>query len=138
MKLALLLVLVIGQVLASDIVDNLVVGYQGWFGAPNDGSPIVGKWLHWAKWGEEPSPGHITFELYPDVREYPKLYQTQLGNLGNGQSAQLFSSWDESTIDLHFKWMQQYNINTAALQVCIRNSILTNSYSISVSFIFEY
>lgn len=82
------------------------------------GSPILDKWLHWAVWGEQPSPGHVNFELYPDVREYQKLYQTQLGNLGNGQPAQLFSSWDDSTIDLHFKWMQQYNIETAALQVC--------------------
>lgn len=121
MKLTLFLVLVIEQVLmqcqASDIVGTTVVGYQGWFGAPNDGSPIINKWLHWARWGEEPRPGHVTFELYPDVREYQKLYQTHLGNLNNGQPAKLFSSWDDSTIDLHFKWMQQYNIQTAALQV---------------------
>lgn len=43
MKIALLLglVLVIEQALteghSSDIVGKLVVGYQGWFGAPNDG-----------------------------------------------------------------------------------------------------
>lgn len=121
MKLALLFVLVIEQVLSesqpSDIVGKLVVGYQGWFGAPNDGSPILNKWLHWARWGEEPSPGHVHFEVYPDVREYPKLYQTHLGNLNNGQPAKLFSSWDDSTVDLHFKWMQQYSIETAALQV---------------------
>lgn len=122
MKLALLLglVLVIEQALtegqSSDVVGKLVVGYQGWFGAPQDGSPILDKWLHWAVWGEEPSPGHVTFELYPDVREYQKLYQTKLGNLRNGKPAQLFSSWDDSTIDLHFKWMQDYNIETVALQ----------------------
>lgn len=109
------LALTYGQ--SSDIVGELVVGYQGWFGAPNDGSPIVNKWLHWALWGETPSPGHVTFEIYPDTREYQKLYQTGLGNLGNGQPAKLFSAWDISTVDVHFKWMQQYNIQTVALQV---------------------
>lgn len=125
MKLGLLLVFAITLALAqgqsSDIVNNVVVGYQGWFGAPNDGSPILNQWLHWAVWGDTPAPGHAHFEIYPDTREYQKLYQTQLGNLGNGKPSQLFSSWDDSTIDLHFKWMQQYNIHTAALQVCSKD-----------------
>jgi len=39
-----------------------------------------------------------------------------LGPLGNGQPAKVFSSWDEQTVDTHFKWMQENNIDGAALQ----------------------
>lgn len=102
----------------SDVVGKLVVGYQGWFAIPGDGSPR-GIWTHW---GNPPSPGYrnITFELYPDMREYTRTYQAgNLGNLGSatGPPARLFSSWDDSSIDLHFRWMQTYGIEVAALQV---------------------
>ncbi|CAG2169379.1 unnamed protein product, partial [Oppiella nova] len=43
-------------------------------------------------------------------------YQTGYANLGNGQPAKLFSSWDKQTVDTHFKWMKENNIDTAALQ----------------------
>lgn len=31
-----------------DVVGKAVIGYQGWFAAPKDGSPING-WVHWIK-----------------------------------------------------------------------------------------
>jgi hypothetical protein len=96
-----------------DVVGKLVVGYQGWFSAPNDQSPM-NHWVHWS--GQTPAAGHVTFEVYPDVREYTHTYQTNLGALGNGQPAKLFSSWDQQTVDTHFKWMAENNIDTAALQ----------------------
>jgi hypothetical protein len=89
-----------------------IAGYQGWFAAPGDGSP-VDRWDHWG--AGVVSPGNVTFELYPDVREYPALFQTDLGNLGNGSPARLFSSYSTQTIDLHFRWMREYNIDGAAL-----------------------
>ncbi len=36
--------------------------------------------------------------------------------LANGQPAYVFSSYDESTVDLHFKWMKDYGIDGAFLQ----------------------
>jgi hypothetical protein len=96
-----------------DVVGKLTVGYQGWFAAKGDGSPR-NSWVHWG--GQLPSPGHQTFELWPDVREYTKTYQTGYAHLGNGQPAKLFSSFDDQVVDTHFKWMQQNGIDVAALQ----------------------
>jgi hypothetical protein len=101
---------------AGDISGKLIVGYQGWFNCKNDGSPING-WVHWSgSNGPAPGFGNIKFDLYPDVREYTKTYQTGLGNLGNGQPAKLFSSYDDQVVNKHVEWMQQYGIDVAALQ----------------------
>lgn len=99
-----------------DVVGHLFAGYQGWFTAVGDGSPL-NNWTHWSKNGSAPSANsNVNFELYPDLREYSKVYQTNLGTLGNGQPAALFSSYDAETVNKHFQWMQQYNIDGAALQ----------------------
>ncbi|GLW69236.1 hypothetical protein Kpho02_15350 [Kitasatospora phosalacinea] len=99
-----------------DVVGKVTVGYQGWFACPGDGAPING-WWHWAQnWGQAPSNTNKSIVAWPDVREYPKTYATAFANLGNGQQAALFSSYDQSTVDLHFRWMKQYGIDTAALQ----------------------
>lgn len=97
-----------------DVVGKLVVGYQGWFGGPGDGSPF-NSWRHWVANGT-PGPGNQTFELYPDVREYTTTFATNYANLGNGQPARLFSSWTAQTVAKHFQWMQQYGIDCAAVQ----------------------
>lgn len=99
-----------------DVVGKLYAGYQGWFNAAGDGSPN-GGWVHWSKNSSAPSANNnVNFELYPDLREYSKLYQTSLANLGNGSPAKLFSSYDQETVNKHFEWMQTYNIDGAALQ----------------------
>ncbi|MFD7734008.1 discoidin domain-containing protein [Kitasatospora phosalacinea] len=101
---------------AGDVVGKVTVGYQGWFACPGDGAPING-WWHWARnWGAAPSPANSAIVAWPDVREYPRTYATAFANLNNGQQASLFSSYDQSTVDLHFRWMKQYGIDTAALQ----------------------
>ena len=99
-----------------DVVGKVVTGYQGWFSASGDGSPN-NSWVHWAgNGGAAPNPGHQTFELWPDMRDYTATYTTGYANLGNGQPAKLFSSWDAQTVNKHFEWMQTYNIDCAALQ----------------------
>jgi len=97
-----------------DVVGKLVVGYQGWFACPGDGSPN-NRWVHWAS-GTTPSPGNQTFELWPDTREFTTTYQTGYANLGNGQPAKLFTSYDQQVVNTQFTWMQQNNIDCAALQ----------------------
>ena len=92
------------------------VGYQGWFAATGDGAPING-WWHWSQnWGQPPSPSNTTIVSWPDMREYTHAYTTAYANLGNGQPAKLFSSYDQQTVDTHFKWMREYGCDTAALQ----------------------
>lgn len=115
---------VMGQVapIAQAVKGRVICGYQGWFNAYGDGSPIA-RWRHWSG-GQfntnngAPSPGHISFEVYPDVSEYgpAQLFQTNLGNLNDGSASKLYTSYHYETLDLHFKWMQQYGIDGVALQ----------------------
>ena len=99
-----------------DVVGKISVGYQGWFACIGDGAPING-WWHWTQnWGQPPSPSNTGIKCWPDMREYTRTYQTAYANLNNGQPATLFSSYDQQTVDTHFLWMQQNNIDTAALQ----------------------
>ncbi|MFI1091227.1 discoidin domain-containing protein [Streptomyces sp. NPDC020917] len=99
-----------------DVVGKITVGYQGWFACTGDGAPING-WWHWTQnWGQPPSPTNTGIKCWPDMRDYTHGYQTSYANLGNGQPATLFSSYDQQTVDTHFQWMQQYGIDTAALQ----------------------
>ncbi|WP_027345153.1 DUF7910 domain-containing protein [Hamadaea tsunoensis] len=99
-----------------DVVGKITVGYQGWFACAGDGAPING-WWHWSQnWGQAPSPSNNAIKAWPDMREYARTYATAYPNLNGGGAATLFSSYDQSTVDLHFLWMQQYGIDTAALQ----------------------
>ncbi|WP_043680599.1 galactose-binding domain-containing protein [Streptomyces xylophagus] len=99
-----------------DVVGKITVGYQGWFACIGDGAPING-WWHWTQnWSQPPSPTNTGISCWPDVREFTNTYQTSYAALGNGQPAKLFSSYDQQTVNTHFLWMQQNNIDTAALQ----------------------
>jgi hypothetical protein len=99
-----------------DVVGKISVGYQGWFACPGDGAPI-GGWWHWSRDRfQPPSPGNTTIVSWPDMREYTRGYTTAYPNLGNGQPAQLFSSYDQQTVDTHFRWMREHGCDTAALQ----------------------
>ncbi|MEV6283683.1 glycoside hydrolase family 71/99-like protein [Kribbella sp. NPDC051770] len=99
-----------------DVVGKITVGYQGWFACAGDGAPING-WWHWSRnWGQPPSPSNNALGSWPDVRDYSATYQTAYANLGNGQPARLFSSYDQQTVNTHFQWMQQHGCDTAALQ----------------------
>ncbi|WP_052488489.1 glycoside hydrolase family 71/99-like protein [Streptomyces sp. 150FB] len=99
-----------------DVVGKITVGYQGWFACKGDGAPI-NSWWHWSQnGGQPPSPSNTTIASWPDMKEYTRSYPTAYGNLGNGQQAALFSSWDQQTVDTHFRWMRENNCDTAALQ----------------------
>ncbi len=102
---------------AGDVVGKITVGYQGWFAAIGDGSPI-NAWWHWAaNWGAAPSPSNNgTLRAWPDMTDYPAKYTTAYANLGNGQPATLFSDYDQSTVNAQFASMQANNLDTAALQ----------------------
>ena len=89
-------------------IRNLVMaGYQGWFNTPEDGAGL--GWKHFEK-EKEFKPGKCTIDLWPDVSEYEKTYETAF-KLPDETPAKVFSSYDASTTDLHFKWMKQYGID---------------------------
>ena len=99
-----------------DVVGKVTVGYQGWFACAGDGAPI-NRWWHWSQnWGQPPSPTNTAIVSWPDVRDFTATYQTAYANLGNGQPARLFSSYDQQTVNTHFEWMQHNGCDTAALQ----------------------
>ena len=85
----------------------VMAGYQGWFRAAGDGSS-AGRYAY----GD---PDHSGIDLWPDVSEYEKTYETPF-TLADGKRARFFSSLDQSTTDLHFKWMQQYGIDGVFMQ----------------------
>ncbi|SFF31636.1 F5/8 type C domain-containing protein [Actinacidiphila alni] len=99
-----------------DVVGKVTVGYQGWFACIGDGAPINAWWHYSANNSQPPSPSNTSIVAWPDVRDFTHTYRSAYGNLGNGQPATLFSSYDQQTVDTHFLWMQQNGIDTAALQ----------------------
>jgi len=99
-----------------DVVGKITVGYQGWFTAPGDGGPMNGWWHYGQDWQKTPSPVNEALKSWPDVRDYDRIYQTGYPNLGNGRPASLFSSYDQQTVDTHFRWMRENDLDTAALQ----------------------
>ena len=90
----------------------VMAGYQGWFNAPEDGA---GRgWNHYLSHGQF-EPGSTNIDIWPDVSEYKKTYKT-LFKHADGSDAYLYSSYDASSTDLHFKWMQQYGIDGVFVQ----------------------
>lgn len=110
-------------------IRNLVMaGYQGWFNTPEDGAGL--GWKHFEK-EKEFKPGRCTIDLWPDVSEYEKTYETAF-KLPDETPAKVFSSYDASTTDLHFKWMKQYGIDGVFMQrfvVSIRNQKGKDNYN---------
>jgi len=104
---------------AKTLNGKVITGYQGWFGTPDDGFHERG-WMHW-NWEEPTNKGgkqSVTFEMFPDLREYnpDKLSKIDFDAFPDGRPAALFSSYCEETVDLHFRWMQDYGIDGVALQ----------------------
>jgi hypothetical protein len=47
--------------------------------------------------------------------DQPMQYQTGFGNLGNGLSASLFTSYNKDVVDLHMKWLAEVGIKAVAI-----------------------
>ena len=91
----------------------LMCGYQGWFTTPTD--PLSSGWFHYARSGQV-GPGYINIDCWPDMKEYEKKHEAPGFKHPAGSQAYLFSSQDESTVDLHFKWMKEYGIDGVFVQ----------------------
>lgn len=90
----------------------VMAGYQGWFTAEGDGANR--GWHHYGKNGQF-KPGMSTIDFWPDVSEYKKTYKTAF-EFPNGESAYVYSPYDEESVDLHFKWMKEYGIDGVFMQ----------------------
>jgi hypothetical protein len=80
----------------------IVAGYQGWFKVSPEGNMYPDEKL-------------VRIDMWPDVSEYEKTYPTGLKH-ADGSTARFFSSTDKSTIDLHFKWMKDYDVDGVFMQ----------------------
>jgi hypothetical protein len=90
----------------------IMSGYQGWFRAEGDGAER--GWGHFGRRGEFDVDNN-TIDIWPDVSEYEKTYETSFKH-ADGTNAKVFSSLDASTTDLHFKWMKEYGVDGVFMQ----------------------
>jgi hypothetical protein len=90
----------------------VMCGYQGWHNTPTDGSER--GWTHLGKGGVF-KPGSCNIDFWPDISEYKKTYKTDF-KLADSSYAYVYSSRDQSTTDLHFKWMKKYGIDGVFMQ----------------------
>ena len=96
---------------------KVMMGYQGWFLAPGDGSNTNNPWNHWFRGGTTATPdaANLTVDMWPDMSEYTDKFNTNMTN-ADGSTAQLFSSYSLSTTRKHFEWMSNYNVYGIYLQ----------------------
>src|SRR5579885_346721 len=106
------------MLLAADAVDpstlenKVLVGYQGWFTCPQDGS---GRWTHWSR--GIPAPETLTVDLYPDLRELDPDERCEVPGMTIGKKpAYLFSSRNPKTVRRHFRWMEEYGLDGVLVQ----------------------
>jgi hypothetical protein len=91
----------------------VMAGYQGWHAAEGDDSDR--GWYHYQKNGCGFFPGCTNVDLWPDMTEYTIKYETSF-KYADGSSAYVYSPYDESTVDLHFKWMKDYGLDGVHMQ----------------------
>ena len=98
------------------LTGKVMCGYQGWFGAPGDGSPGSG-WRHWTRQQGPFADGNAKVDLWPDMSELsPEERFTTGFKLSNGCPAEVFSSYKEQTVLRHFQWMRDYGIDGVFVQ----------------------
>ena len=100
---------------ASTLDGKVIFGYQGWFNTPNDGGNV--GFRHWSKDENTLNPSTANVDVWPDVSEYPDyVLETTDLYLPDGSQAKVFSSRYPAVQDLHFQWLQQYNLDGVFLQ----------------------
>ena len=124
---------------ATTLAGKLMMGYQGWFGCPGDGS-AANKWQHWFKTSSLASTDNVNVDMWPEVSEYDpdELCPSALPR-PDGAPAPLYSAYRSKTVLRHFRWMKDYGIDgvfvqrfTAnlvgdSLNFAFRNQVLQNA-----------
>ena len=103
------------EVDASTMTGKLLMGYQGWFGCPGDGS-ASSRWIHWFR-TQNPIATAATVDMWPDVSELEpdELFSTSMTYPG-GAPAKLYSAYNAKTVLRHFKWMRDNQLDGVFLQ----------------------
>jgi len=100
---------------ASTMEHKLLMGYQGWFACPGDGSP-PDRWIHWFR-ENQPAAGNATVDFWPDISELDadELYPTAM-KLPDGSPARVYSAFTPKTVARHFRWMRDNHLDGVFLQ----------------------
>jgi hypothetical protein len=99
----------------STLTHKMLLGYQGWFACPGDGSPM-NKWVHWFD-SQTPTADNATVDFWPDISELDpdELFATAM-TLPDGSPAKVYSPWNQKTVLRHFKWMKDNDLDGVFLQ----------------------
>jgi len=101
-----------GDVDPSTLDNKVLIGYQGWFTCPQDGS---GRWTHWSR--GVPTAETLMVDLYPDLSELDPDERCEIpGMTIGGKPAYLFSSRNPKTVSRHFRWMKEYGLDGVLVQ----------------------
>lgn len=101
-----------GTVDTTTLAGKLMMGFQGWFFCPGDGSPM-NQWVHWFR-GSTSSP---TTDFWPDTSELPAAEKCDTGlKKPDGTPAYVYSDWRQATVVRQFKWMADNGIDGVMLQ----------------------
>jgi len=94
---------------------KLLMGYQGWFACPGDGSQ-PDRWVHWFR-RNNPVATNATVDFWPDISELDpdELFATRM-TLPDGTPAKLYSAFTRKTVLRHFQWMQENQLDGVFLQ----------------------
>jgi hypothetical protein len=100
---------------ASTMNQKLLMGYQGWFACPGDGS-APNAWWHWFH-SQSATATNLNIDFMPDTSELAanELFGTAM-TYSNGSPVYLYSSAVQATVLRHFKWMQDYHLDGVFLQ----------------------
>jgi len=94
---------------------KLLMGYQGWFTCPGDGSTVNG-YFHWFK-NNTPDAAQFRVDMWPDASELTADERCQTNmKYANGQPAYLYSAYNPTTVTRHFQWMSQYGVDGVFVQ----------------------
>lgn len=96
------------------LLGKTFAGYQAWFHASED---LDHGWGHWSH-KTAPETGHVHTEMFPDLAEYPSsvLYPSRFDPYPDGRTVRFYQAHDPATIDIHFRWMQEYGIDGVGVQ----------------------
>jgi len=98
----------------STLTGKVLLGYQGWFNCPGDGSP-GNKWRSWSRGA--PAADTLTVDLYPDLSELDRDELCPVpGMTIAGKPAYLYSPWNRKTVLRHFQWMKEYGLDGVLVQ----------------------
>ena len=95
---------------ATTLNKKVMFGYKGGYGTPNDGSGVK-KWSHYFDSNKADGTDAV-FDIWPDMSEYPaEAVEDTNMKYADGTPAKLYSAYKYETVDLHFKWMRDYELD---------------------------